>query len=342
MKLLRVILAATILAGFAGVAYVGQVGEPAGFRLADAAEKLLGSLSADQKAKLLHGFDDKERLNWHFVPKQDAARKATRRGLALEEMTAEQKEAARNLLKAGTSSQGYVQATTIMSLEAILHDLEKGGQMVRNPDWYFFAVFGTPSKTGRWGWRVEGHHLSLNFVVDGGRIVASTPAFFGANPATVKGGERKGLRTLGDAEDALRDLLAALDQAQRKIAHQAQHFPEIGVEVPRPKVGPPVGLPAAQMTDKQQQLLKLLQTYTQRMPAEVAEAELAALKKAGLDKIHFAYSGEIAPGKEHTYRIHGPTFRVEFLNRQPDGARNPANHIHSVWRNTEGDFGVGG
>jgi hypothetical protein len=228
-----------------------------------------------------------------------------------------------------------------MSLEAILHERETDGRMVRNPEWYFFAVFGKPSKTGKWGWRVEGHHLSLNFVVDGGRLVAATPAFFGANPAIVKGGERKGLSTLTDAEDTARDLVAALDDEQRKVALQSKHFDEIAGQTPVPKVGAPVGLPAAKMTEKQRQLLvKLLQSYTNRLPAEVGEAEFADLRKAGIEKIHFAYSGEIAPGKPHTYRIQGPTFLVELLNLQPDSARNPANHIHSAWRNIRGDFGI--
>src|SRR5436853_1177780 len=112
-----------------------------------------------------------------------------------------QKKAALAWVAAGTSASGKSKATTIMSLEALLRDLEKGGAMVRNPEWYFFAVFGKPSKTGKWGWRVEGHHLSLNFVVDKGAVVAATPSFFGANPATVKGGDKKGQRTIAECED---------------------------------------------------------------------------------------------------------------------------------------------
>ena len=92
-------------------------------------------------------------------------------------MSADQKKAALALVRSGTSEQGNVAAVTIMSLEAILRDQEKGGAMVRNPEWYFFTIFGTPSKTGQWGWRVEGHHLSLNFTVDKSKVLAATPAF---------------------------------------------------------------------------------------------------------------------------------------------------------------------
>src|SRR5437867_4475500 len=135
-----------------------------------------------------------------------------------------------------------------MSLESILNDLEKGGAMVRNPDWYFFTIFGTPSKTGKWGWRVEGHHLSLNFAVDGGQVTAATPFFFGANPATVKAGPRKGLRTLPQAEDLAADLFKTLDDDQKKVAYRDKPFPEPKQGKVDPDVGAPQGVPAAKMT----------------------------------------------------------------------------------------------
>jgi len=89
--------------------------------------------------------------------------------------------------------------------------------MVRNPEWYFFTIFGTPAKSGKWGWRVEGHHLSLNFTIDNGSVIAATPAFFGANPATVKQGPRKGTRALPEAEDLAQELFKSLDDSQRRL-----------------------------------------------------------------------------------------------------------------------------
>src|SRR5205814_1267379 len=137
-----------------------------------------------QKEKALIAFDSKERTNWNFVPLQDKERRTTRKGLPLQDMTDAQKKAALALVRAGTSEQGNVAAITIMSLEAILRDQEgKKGAMVRDPEWYFFTIFGTPAKTGNWGWRVEGHHLSLNFTMEGTQVVSATPNFFGANPA---------------------------------------------------------------------------------------------------------------------------------------------------------------
>jgi hypothetical protein len=342
MKLLRVLLALTTLLVLAGLAHVRQANEPAGAKMVAAAEQFLAGLTPEQKGRAAFAFTDKERLNWHFVPLQDNSRKPTRKGLPLQDMSDAQKDAARALLRAGTSQSGFTKATTIMSLEAILHELEKNGKLVRDPGWYFFTVFGTPGKTGKWGWRVEGHHLSLNFTLDGGDVVAATPAFFGANPALVKDGPRKGLATLADAEDLARELFKSLDERQKKASLQPDHFGEVEGKTPAPKAGAPKGLVATEMTPDQRELLrKLVRAYAERMPPEVAQAELDQIKKAGgLEKVHFAFAGGAEPGQKHTYRIQGPTFVIEFLNVQNDSAGNPANHIHSCWRTLAGDFGV--
>jgi hypothetical protein len=341
MKLTRILLALGLVAGLVGVAFVGQKLESAGSKMTEAGEKFVESLTAEQKGKAVLPFDSKERVNWHFIPMQDAGKRPTRKGLPLQDMNEKQKKAALALLAAGTSESGNKKALTIMSLEAILRELEKGGSMVRNPEWYFFTVFGTPSRTGKWGWRVEGHHLSLNFVVDNGKVTAATPNFFGANPATVKAGPRKGLRTLPEAEDLARDLFRSLDEDQKKAAYQEKQFPEISQGSADSGVGEPVGLPAAKMNDRQHGVLvKLLQSYADRMPPEVGREQMKRVREAGVDKIHFAYAGGVEPGKPYTYRIQGPTFVIEFLNVQRDSAGNPANHIHSVWRNVKGDFGV--
>jgi hypothetical protein len=338
----RWMLAPVVLAGLVGAAFVTREEEAPGSDMVGAAEKLVASFSAEQKAKAVFAFDDKERTNWNFVPLQDKAGKPTRKGLRLEEMNAEQKQLTRALLRTGTSQSGFDKASTIMSLESILADLEMGKGPVRNPDWYFLSIFGEPGKNSKWGWRIEGHHLSINFTVDRGKVIGATPFFFGANPAVVKDGARKGLRTLPEAEDHAQDLFASLDEEQKKIAMQPKQFPEIEQGKAAPTVGEPVGLPASKMNDKQKEILKkLVEGYAERMPPAVAKVELDAVRAAGVDKIHFAFHREDAkPGKPYTYRVQGPTFVIEFLNVQDDSAKNPANHIHSSWRNIKGDFGT--
>src|SRR5689334_10038066 len=288
----RLLLSLALCAALAGAGYVARETRSSGEDMTSAAGKLLDSLKPQQKARAAFAFDDKERTRWFFTPQQ-RARKPLRQGLPLKDMTPEQKELARALVRAGTSAEGYRKATTIMSLESILAELEKGGGIVRDPQWYFFSLFGTPSRSGRWGWRVEGHHLSLNFVVDRGKVIASTPAFFGANPAHVLSGPRQGLRTLPEAEDLARCLFEHLDREQQKVALQDRLFHEIDEARAAPHVGAPRGLAAARMTRQQRDLLqKLIDAYAHRLPADVAAHELEQAKKAGLDSVHFAFARE--------------------------------------------------
>jgi Protein of unknown function (DUF3500) len=339
--LARLSLGLVCLIGVTTLALVAREERPAADQMADSAEQFLDSLSPEQRQKAAFEYDSPHRAAWFFTPQQDKERRPTRKGIRFEELNDAQKEKALALLKAGTSGKGFEQATTIMSLEAILRDVEKKGAMVRNPDWYFISVFGKPSKTGKWGWRFEGHHLSVNFTLDRGQVESPTPFLFGANPATVKAGPRAGFRTLPEVEDRARELIKSLDDEQRKLARRDKDFPEIAENTPAAKVAEPAGIPASKLTDQQREtLLKLIEAYTNRMPAAVGAAELKAVKDAGLEKVYFGYSGSPEPGQRYTYQVHGPTFVVQFLNVQADGSGNPANHIHSGWRRLPSDFGL--
>ena len=341
MFLTRLLLVGLLSTSLAGAAFLAREAETSGQKMTEAATKLLAALDAEQGKRAAFDFDDKERFRWFFTPQQKA-KKSTRFGLPLIDMTADQRKLARALVMAGTSEAGYKDVATIMSLESILADFEKGTGPVRNSQWYFFTVFGKPTKTGRWGWRVEGHHLSLNFTVDAGKVVSATPSFFGANPAEVKSGKSKGLRPLPGSIDKFRALLELLTDDEKKVARQPKLFPEIEEAVKVPGVGKPVGLPAAKMTAPQKAALKqLINVYADRMPPAVADHERARLDAAGFEAITFAYAGsEAVEGKPYSYRVQGPTFVIEFVNEQADAAKNPANHIHSAWRNIKGDFGL--
>ncbi len=193
--------------------------------MAAVAQQLVNSLTPDQKKQALFAFDNPERTNWEFVPFQDKQMQPLRKGLRLVDMTAEQKKLAMSLVEAGTSASGNKQATTIMSLEALLKVQEaKKPANTRDPEWYFFTVFGTPGKTGNWGWRVEGHHLSINYTLNNNEVVSATPTFFGANPSTLKDGPKKGERILPEVEDYARELFKSLDDKQRAEAHAAQEL----------------------------------------------------------------------------------------------------------------------
>jgi hypothetical protein len=299
--------------------------------MADAAGNFLAALTAEQRQRATFAFDNEERFNWHFVPRE-------RKGLPLREMTVTQRHLAYALLAAGLSQRGLIKAASVMSLEEVLKVIENDSGERRNPEKYYFTVFGAPSDEKPWGWRVEGHHLSLNFTLAGGRVTGS-PSFFGANPAEVRHGPRKGLRVLATEEDLGRDLLGALTPAQRDTAIvDEKAYPDILTGASRKAAleGKPDGLAAAKMTAKQRDLLAVLVTeYARNFPEAIAEARIGKYRAAGGD-VWFAWAGTPDRGGPHYYRVQGPAFLVEYDNTQ-----NQANHIHSVWRDLdEGDWGL--
>jgi Protein of unknown function (DUF3500) len=331
----RAVVAVVLLAAGLASGIVASQRSPGS--MVTAANRFLGGLTPEQRPRAALPYDGDERMRWHYVPTEQFPRQ----GVPIKEMTEPQRTLAHDLLKSGLSQRGYATATAIMALESILSDIENSGgrkgRFARDPEVYFFTVFGTPSAKGTWGWRVEGHHLSLHFDVSNGTTVASSPTFFGTNPAEVREGPRKGLRLLADEEDSARALLAALNESQRKTAIMADVAPNEMVTANSAKVDPlaPAGLLAAEMNEQQRAvLMQLIQVYTSKMADDLAAERIAKLKKAGLDTIRFAWAGETDRGKKHYYRVQGPTFLIEYDNAQNDG-----NHIHSVWRDFAGDFG---
>lgn len=298
--------------------------------MVQAAQHFIDSLTPEQKAKALMSFDDEKRFDWHFIPKE-------RKGLPLREMQPYQQRLATALLSAGLSQQGFIKAQTIMSLEDVLRILEKDNGERRNPEKYYFTLFGTPAANGTWGYCVEGHHLSQNYTVVNGRI-ADTPSFFGANPAEVKEGPRKGLRALAQEEDFGRDLMKSLDGGQQKTALvQAEAYKDIITANSRKAAleGQPNGLSASKMNQAQfDKLMALLEVYADNMPPQEAQQRMDKVKQAGKN-IYFAWAGGIERGAPHYYRVQAQSFLIEY-----DDTQNDANHIHSVWRDYNGDFGL--
>jgi Protein of unknown function (DUF3500) len=318
--------------GVIGVAmWASAYYDSSGSQMATAARRVLASLEKDKLAAATFPYESPERLNWHFIPRE-------RKGLSIKAMTSAQRSLAFGLLHTGLGASGYLKATTIMSLEQVLKEVEKGSGPVRDPELYFFSVFGAPSDKGKWGWRVEGHHLSLNFTLEDGKIVSATPAFFGANPAEVRQGPREGLRTLDDVEERALRLVQALTDAQKKEAVLADSAPKDirAANTPQPPTEAAVGVAYARLTETQQPMLRaLVEAYAEAMPGEVGHAWLTEIRQAGPDTVRFVWFGPTDRSQPHAYRVQGPTFLIEFNNTQ-----NGANHIHSVWRNMLGDFGV--
>lgn len=324
------------VAGAAGVLALGpparaQVADPARAAMAGAATAFLAGLDARQRRRAVFDFNDAERMNWHYVPRR-------REGLTFKDMTAANRAAAHELMKASLSAVGYAKALDVIALEEVLRQLELIG-LSRDPENYAFTVFGTPGPSAPWGWRVEGHHLSLNFSLVPGRPVAVAPAFMGANPATVRAGARMGQRALGQEQDLGFALARSLDASLRARFLIAADSPGDVVSRPgrRELFGkPPAGIALSALGPDQRTLaVRLVECYARNMRAELAEVELTRMREAGLERLHVAWAGPIDPGKPHYYRVHGPTLLIEYDNTQ-----NDANHIHSVWHDPAANFGV--
>src|SRR5262245_22716092 len=303
--------------------------------LATAAQRFIDALDPKMQAKYL--FRDAERFNFHFFP-------IARRGVPLKQLKEGQRHLGLALMSAALSHAGHQKALTIMSLGDYLRETDKTPNVHRDSDGYYFTIFGDPAPDGTWGYRVEGFHLSLNVTIVKGRWISVTPSFFGAIPATVPNGTRKGLQVLQQETELGRALAKSLTAEQHKIGFGK--IPDFKTETVgglitdnqrRIDRGKPRGAAVAELTVQQRELLmKLVRVHIGRIRKELADQDLARIDRAGTEKIHFLWAGGLEPGEPHHYLIQGPTFVIEYDNTQ-DGA----NHVHCVYRDFDNDFGDG-
>lgn len=311
----------------------------AGPQMANIASALLSILDEDQKKAAIFPFDAEERLNWHFIPR-------TRQGLAMKDMKPQQRLLANALLNSGLSHDGALKAFTIMSLEEHLFQTEgakaadetakQAVRTRRDPEKYFVSIFGTPDPKGTWGWRIEGHHLCMNFTIKDGNLLRGTPSFFGSNPGEVRSGPLTGLRVLHVEEELGRDLVKTLSADQMKKALVAEVAPKEMLTAAERWVDPlkPDGISVEELNPDQRKMLdRLIREYLFRLRPEIAEQTLAEIKASG--PVFFAWAGEKERGQPHYYRVQGKTFLLEY-----DNVQNEANHVHCVWRSFDGDFGA--
>ena len=299
--------------------------------LVGAANAFLGLLNADQKAKAQYSLDDKERFNWNFVPTQ-------RNGVCFRTFTPSQQTSALSLLKLSLSEQGYKKAYSIMELENILRDIEgrETTDTYRDPINYYITIFGTPSKDKPWGWRMEGHHLAINFSSVNNEIGSSTPTFWGSNPGTIPKGEDKGKQILKLETELGFELCNSLtDDQKKKAIFSDRALPEIVMGNKRKaELIEPLGLSYREMSKGQQSLLlRLIEVYVNNYQFDFSSKFMQKINKAGIENLSFAWAGGIAAGKGNYYRIQGPMLLIEYDNTQ-----NNANHVHTAVRDLTNDF----
>lgn len=309
-----------------GSAPAGEESAAAG--MAAAMQALLGALPPSLVSYGTTSFQDPARFDWEYRP-------AGRVGLPLLELDEEQQGLVWDLVGAGLSEQGVDRARAIIELERRL--FERTGDENQRPNWYFLTVFATPGLRGNWAWRFEGHHLSMSFTMRDADVIAATPAFFGAQPATSRDGLGRTHAPLGPEGEAARALLVALDDAQRRRAVFSSQAPDdiltgSDSRALRPAL---LGIRYADLDAAQQELvMDLIRTYASRWATGIGAAEVAAIEAAGLQEVRFGWAGSTAPGEPHYYRVHGPDFIIESGNVDGD-----VEHLHTVWRKFDDDFG---
>lgn len=296
-------------------------------RMREAALRWLDSLDERRRSAAVTPFDDEQaRTDWTYLPGE-------RRGVALAEMTGDQAKAALRLVASGLSPHAFAQATAIMALEDVLDELE-GGSKQRHRGNYWVAIFGDPDADA-WTWRFEGHHVSINHTVVDGETVRARPTFLGANPARVEYGGAHVVAPLGLEEELAFGLLRALPALQRDWAVVFDAAPHDILTTMAPRVDDELaaeGIRLGELTGEAAALARrLVDLYLDRVPAAVAEEHRERLP---LDEVRFAWAGGDKPGVPHYYRLQGPRLLVEL-----DNTRGNANHVHSVVRDPQGDFG---
>lgn len=295
------------------------------------AVKFLNSLNQEQRSRAQLPFDDLSKSKWHFIPSSMWPRK----GIELTELNDNQKNLVHLLLQSSLSASGYKKTTKIMNLENVLLEIS-GDSIMRNQDKYSLAFYGNPEKDSLWSWSFEGHHISLNFTILNGKT-SIAPRFLGASPATILSGSRKGERILDNEENLGFKLINSLSYNQKKIAIFQENGLSGIVTKNSIKVNPltPVGIKYEELNNSQQLIfLELLEEYIFTAPEEEAKKRIEKLKNEEMNEVRFGWAGTMQQGEGHYYRIQGKSFLIEF-----DNSQNNANHIHTVWRDFNGDFG---
>ena len=323
---------------------------------------LLDSLSPDLRAQAhLPDLDDPRREDWDFIPKPD------RTGVPLTKLDHHQRILAHTLLKSGLSLRGYSQVLAVMTTENILRELEvidRGFGVIagdfRNPEAYWFTVFGRPGFEDTWGWRVIGHHLSLSFTIVAQRYLTITPLAMGAMP--IPAGV---LDPLGEHGQMAFDLLHSLspDLRRQAIIHDVapadyvtRQVPLVGAEEWSDHVD--LGIVGYTITDEDRHKLRFVKAAPSGISgADLASSELAAVRQlllryveTGPEEItgqyrdavlaedpatlHFAWAGGTTADTAHYYRISTANLLVE-----ADNAVAAGQHVHTVWRDLTNDLG---
>ncbi|HEY2787531.1 MAG TPA: DUF3500 domain-containing protein [Fimbriiglobus sp.] len=308
---------------------------------AAAAKAFLNALNAKQNEKAVYEFASSKKPNWSNLPVSFVPRNGVRLG----DLNKDQRDKAMAVVAAVLSKEGYQKVLDIMGGDQMLADNQggggrggrggRGGGPMFGKDLYYLAIFGTPSETQPWMVQFGGHHLGINVTVVGKTFVL-TPTHTGAQPSRYKRGNEE-VRPLGRESDAAYKLMDALDAKQRATAIIGQR-PQSELLLGPGRDGKtiePKGIKGSALTkDQRVLLLEVIAAWVNIVEPDAAATRLAAIKEK-LDDTYFAWSGPTEKGKAAYFRIQGPAVVIEYA------PQNGTDHIHTVIRNPEDDYGAG-
>jgi hypothetical protein len=325
----RVVLAGTALLGLAawpsGVIAAPDAGLAPAADLLAATRKFLSGLEPEKRKVASFAWNGPEWSGWNYF----GVGGYIKPGLRLEQMSAAQKAAAWDLLATLLSPTGHEKTKNVMTLQDVLA-ARGDGAGERSSERFSFAFFGTPAETGTWGFRLEGHHLTLSVAMRDGSIVSVTPSSFSANPNRVTSGKHAGLVTLRNEEALARRLIADLAPGLQGRARQSERalgniLSYAGRERANAKK---VGVAAAELSSAQRDLVwQLIETYAvEHLSAPLAATQRARVQTGDRDAVHFAWYGPNTPEKAFGYRVIGDGFVIEMGSVDP-----AAQHLHTVY-----------
>ncbi len=313
----------------------------------------LASLSEEERNLAMFTLDDEvQRTNWSNLP----ASIYERQGIRIGDLTEAQRVLVHELIRASTSSQGYLKISGLIWMDEILHDQsqkrleEEGGndffrRLVESWGWenFWVSIFGEPATDANWGWMISGHHMTANFTVVDGQV-AFTPTFLGSEPYEVKQGEFAGWRALSHEVERGFELMQSLSESQRKQAIIGDEIPRDILEGPGRKQSLEKfeGIAASELSAQQIKLLHyLIQEYVNNADHDAAEAQLAKIEHDGMDKLYFSWIGPTHDITQRFYfRVHGPSILIEYIRERGIGSETgAANHVHSIVRDPGNDYG---
>jgi hypothetical protein len=309
----------------------------------NAAVAFIETLNPVQLARTMYPVDDVEWRKWmnqHFYARQ---------GVSFADMTDRQRAAAFGLMRASLSAQGFELTRNIMRLNETLAELAEDHDFLG--EWlYYIQIYGKPSATDPWGWKLEGHHAIINYFVLGDQVVM-TPLFIGSEPVKAPSGKYKGIEILQKEQNDGLEMLKALPEALRKKA--ILEFSKSGnnnlTEAFKDNVVIDfAGLRTNELAGLTRQRLRdLIHLYVSNMDEGHARVRMDEIDRH-LDNTWFTWIGGAQPDSVFYYRVQSPVILIEFDHQRPANLRKLAadptkptqQHIHCVVRTPNGnDYG---